>query len=90
MWCGSMATAPLYELRRGGETMCRSTIPNLGYPPEVLKDMERHGMRLYCDGKKVKSHRQSGNSDSGIGVDGLSTPNISNFGGNVNERAKIH
>ena len=56
-----MPTDPQYELRRSGETLCRSSIPNLGYTPEILKDMERHGLHLYCDGKKVKSHRQSWN-----------------------------
>ena len=40
-----MPTAPLYELRRSGETLCRSSISNLGYAPETLKDMERHGLK---------------------------------------------
>lgn len=77
-----MPTAPLYELRRSGETLCRSSIPNLGYAPETLKDMEHHGLHLYCDGKKVKSRSRSSSPESGKGWNG-STPNISNFGGNV-------
>lgn len=44
----------LYELRRAGATLCRSTIPNLGYPPQILKDMERAGLHRYCDGKRKK------------------------------------
>lgn len=52
-----MQSAPLYELRRSGETLCRSSIPNLGYTPETLKNMARNGIHLYYDGKKVKSRR---------------------------------
>lgn len=52
-----MPTAPVYELRRSGVTLCRSSIPNLGYPPDILKDMARNSIHLYCDGKKVKSRR---------------------------------
>jgi hypothetical protein len=79
-----MKSAPLYELRRSSETLCRSSIPNLGYSPDILKDMERHGLHLYCDGKKVKSRPRSSSPGSGKGWNG-STPNISKFGGNVNE-----
>lgn len=43
-----------YEIRRQGVTLCHGTYPNLGYSPERLKDMARHGMHLYCDGKRVK------------------------------------
>lgn len=57
-----MPTAPVYEIRRSGEVLCRSTVPALGYAPDTLKDMERNGLHLYCDGKRVKkSHRQSWN-----------------------------
>ena len=44
----------LYEIRRAGVTLCRSTKPDLGYDPKVLKDMERAGLHLYCDGKRKK------------------------------------
>lgn len=43
-----------YEIRRSGQVICRSSIPDCGYPKEILRDMERNGMHLYCDGKKVK------------------------------------
>lgn len=79
-----MPNAPQYELRRSGITLCRSSLPHLGYSADTLRDMERHGLHLYCDGKKVKSRPRSSSPGSGKGWNG-STPNISNFGGNVNE-----
>lgn len=53
---------PLYELRRDGIPVCASRMPYLGYPPEVLHDMEKAGFRLYKDGKREKPPRicQSG------------------------------
>lgn len=44
----------VYEIRRSGAVICSGHIPNLGYPKEVLKDMARHGLHLYFDGKRVK------------------------------------
>lgn len=44
----------IYELRRQGVTLCHSTIQNLGYPPQLLRDMARHGIYLYINGKKSR------------------------------------
>lgn len=57
----------IYEIRRNGEVICSSSIPDCGYTPETLKDMERNGMHLYCDGKKVKSRSRIGTPESGKG-----------------------
>lgn len=43
-----------YEVRRGGEVLCGSTIPNLGYPIAWIKDMAKHGIYLYRNGKRVR------------------------------------
>ena len=43
-----------YEMRRGGEVLCSSTVPNLGYPVEWIRDMARNGIYLYKNGKRVK------------------------------------
>lgn len=44
----------VYEIRRAGAGICFGHIKNLGYSQETLKDMSRHGMHLYRDGKRVK------------------------------------
>lgn len=36
---------PTYEIRRSGSVICSSTIPDCGYPKEILRDMERNGKR---------------------------------------------
>lgn len=43
-----------YELRRGKETLCSGTVPNLGYPAHWLRDLARNGVYLYRNGKRVK------------------------------------
>ena len=43
-----------YEVRRVGEVLCGSTIPNLGYPIAWIKDMAKHGIYLYRNGKRVR------------------------------------
>lgn len=43
-----------YEVRRGGEVLCGSAIPNLGYPIAWIKDMAKHGIYLYRNGKRVR------------------------------------
>jgi hypothetical protein len=43
-----------YEMRRGGETLCGSAVPNLGYPLHWLKDMAKQGIHLYKNGRRVK------------------------------------
>ena len=50
----------IYEIRRSGQTLCRGSVPGLGYSPEVLKDMEKNGLHLYCDGKRVKKSSVNG------------------------------
>lgn len=47
-----------YEMRRGREVLCGSTVPNLGYPDAWLKDMARHGVYLYKNGKRVNNLRK--------------------------------
>lgn len=42
-----------YEMRRGGEVLCCGASQNLGYPVHWLKDMARHGIYLYKNGKRV-------------------------------------
>ena len=43
-----------WEMRMGREVLCGSTVPNLGYPPDWIKDMARNGIHLYKNGKKVR------------------------------------
>ena len=43
-----------YEMRRGGEVLCGSSVPNLGCPPEWIRDMARKGIYMYRNGKRVK------------------------------------
>lgn len=70
---------PLYEIRRSGVTLCASHVPNLGYAAQIIRDMERSGLHLYCDGKKAKSRSGVASTESGNGK--LSTSNIANQGG---------
>ena len=56
---------PVYEIRRAGVTLCCSTIPNLGYSKEVLRDMEHSGLHLYCDRKREKAASRGANTESG-------------------------
>lgn len=67
---------PIYEIRRSGATLCASHTPNLGYGVQTLRDMERNGLYLYCDGKKVKS--RSGVASTRSGKGNISISNISN------------
>ena len=46
--------SPEWQIRRSGAILARSPVPYLGYPPHTLRDMARHGLHLYCNGKKVK------------------------------------
>lgn len=41
----------LYEIRRGGETICTSHVPRLGYTPKRLREMVADGYKYYVDGK---------------------------------------
>lgn len=62
----------MYELRRGKEVLCVSSVPFLGYSPEVLRDMERSGLHLYKDGKREKPPRScqtgSGKQNKSTGI----------------------
>ena len=56
---------PTYEIRRAGQVICTSSIQDCGYPKDTLQDIERSGMCLYCDGKKVKSRPGRCRTESG-------------------------
>lgn len=43
-----------YELRRGRETLCRGTVPWLGYSKARLRCMYRDGCYITKNGKRVK------------------------------------
>ena len=45
---------PTYEIRRAGQVICSSSIPECGYRKDILRDMERNGMHLYHNGKRKK------------------------------------
>lgn len=52
---GNLEDIPsVYEIRKAGAGICFGHIKNLGYSTETLKDMARHGLHLYRDGKRVK------------------------------------
>ena len=53
----------LYEIRRSGQVICHSSVPDLGYPRDIIKDMEENGMFLYCDGKRVKKRGMKENNE---------------------------
>lgn len=44
-------TKEQYEIRRDGETVCRSPIPMCGYGAKMLKEIIAAGYRYYIDGK---------------------------------------
>ena len=44
----------VYEIRRSGVTICASTVPMLGYPSETISQMQKNGLHLYMDGRRVK------------------------------------
>ena len=46
----------MLEVRRQGIVLCSSSVPDLGYSHETIRDMERNGLTIYCDGQRVK-HR---------------------------------
>lgn len=52
-----------YEIRRDGVTVASSSIAGLGYPPEILRDMEQHGYVIYVDGKPRRK-RDRGSSEN--------------------------
>lgn len=44
----------VYEIRRGREVLCQSTIPFLGYTQVTIRGMLADGLSLYRDGVQVK------------------------------------
>ena len=54
----------LYEIRRSGITLCVSSIPGCGYNTVTLRDMERNGLHVYCNGKREKA---TGRNSSPVG-----------------------
>ncbi|MGM9586271.1 MAG: hypothetical protein ACI3VA_02125 [Candidatus Limivicinus sp.] len=47
-------TPDCYETRQSGRVLCNGHALNLGYSPACLRDMARHGIHLYKNGKRVK------------------------------------
>lgn len=43
-----------YEIRRGGETKCASSLPYCGYPVKTLRQMMADGYQYVVDGKTVR------------------------------------
>lgn len=43
-----------YEIRRGSQPLCESSIKNLGYPVETIRQMLKAGYTLFKNGKRVK------------------------------------
>lgn len=41
----------VYEIRRSGTVVARSTLPDLGYPARLLRQMEADGYTVCVDGK---------------------------------------
>lgn len=58
---------PTYEIRRSGSVLCSGSIPDCGYPKEILRNMERNGMHLYYDGKREKAASGRSRTESGKG-----------------------
>lgn len=62
----------MYELRRGKEVLCVSSVPFLGYSVAILNDMEKSGIHLYKDGKREKPPRScqtgSGKQNESTGI----------------------
>ena len=56
-----------FEIRRAGQVICSSSVPDCGYPKDILRDMERNGMHLYRDGKREKAASGRSRTESGKG-----------------------
>ena len=44
----------VYSIRKAGEEVLSSSVPNCGYSPETLRAMRQAGYYLYKNGKKIK------------------------------------
>ena len=57
--------ADTYEIRRTGDVLCSSPVPNCGYSKDIIRDMERSGLHLYHNGKREKAASRAANTESG-------------------------
>ncbi len=48
----------VYEVRRGDVVLATSTMPNMGYSPELLRRIEADGYRIYVNGKPMRKRTQ--------------------------------
>lgn len=48
-----------YEIRRGGLTVCQSSLERCGYSKKLLREMIAAGYGYYVDGKRAKKGAQS-------------------------------
>lgn len=46
-----------YTLRKGGKICVTSSIPDLGYSSQELRQLKAAGYELYIDGKKAKKSK---------------------------------
>lgn len=64
----------VYEVRRGDTVLCTSSVPDLGYRSELLREMELDGYEIYIDGKRrprrEKSRRAASNPPGLSGLTG--------------------
>lgn len=44
----------VYSIRKSGEQILESHVPDCGYAPETLRSMRQAGYYFYKNGKKVK------------------------------------
>lgn len=75
----------MYEVRRGGVVLCHSSIPGCSYERQTIKDMERNGMGLYLNGKRIKNAAtgRSRTDDSQSAGVLPNTPRITEIGGKI-------
>lgn len=46
------------EVRRDGVAICECKDESCLYPPEIMKDMMKHGYKFYQDGKIYKPEKK--------------------------------
>lgn len=75
----------MYEIRRGKEVLCSSSVPGCGYPNEILRDMSKFGLQLFCDNKRIKNAAtgRSRTDDSQSAGVLPNTPRITEIGGKI-------
>lgn len=47
----------VYTLRKGGKVCVTSSLPDLGYSSQELKELRAAGYHVYCDGKRVQGQK---------------------------------